>query len=51
MRFRESGDSPTCCELSWRLGGSVGFLFEFFGIFRLTMVVVKEREVFRTTDC
>ena len=44
-RFRESGDSPTCCELSWRPGGSVKFLFEFFRIFRLTMVVVKGREV------
>ena len=32
-------------ELSWRPGGSVGFLFEFLGIFRLTMVVVKERNV------
>jgi len=45
MRFRESEDSPTYFELSWRPGGSVGFLFEFFGIFGLTMVVVKEREV------
>ena len=44
-RFRESGDSPTFCELSWRLGGSIGFLFEFFGIFGLTMMVVKRREV------
>ena len=31
-------------ELSWRPGGSVGFLFEFLGIFGLTMVVVKGRE-------
>jgi len=45
MRFRESGDSPTCCELFWRPGGSVGFLFEFFRLFGLTMVVVKGREV------
>jgi len=45
MRFRKSEDSPTCCELSWRPEGSVGFLFEFFGIFGLTIVVVKEREV------
>jgi len=45
MRFREFGNSPTWCELSWRPGESVGFLFEFLGIFGLTMVVVKGREV------
>jgi len=45
MGFRESGDSPTHFELSWRLGESVGFLFEFFRIFGLTMIVVKGREV------
>ena len=45
MRLRESGDSPTCCELSWGPGGSVGFLFEFFRVFRLTIVMVKGREV------
>jgi len=43
--FREFGDSPTCCELSWRPGGSVGSLIEFFEIFGLTIVVVKGREV------
>jgi len=45
MRLRKSGDSPTCYELFWRPGRSVEVLFEFFRIFRLTMVVVKEREV------
>ena len=42
-RLREFEDSPTCCELSWRPEGSVGFLFKCFGIFELTMMVVKER--------
>ena len=32
-------------ELSWRPGGSVGFLIDLFGFFELTMVVVREREV------
>ena len=32
-------------KLFWRPGGSVGFLIEFFGIFKLTIMVVKEREV------
>ena len=33
-------------ELSWRPGGSVGFLINLFGFFELTMVVVRGREVF-----
>ena len=32
-------------ELSWRPGGSVGFLINLFGFFELTMVVVRGREV------
>ena len=44
--YNKSGDLPTCCELSWRLGESVRFLFETFGFFELTMVVVKGREGF-----
>jgi len=44
-KFRESGDSPIRFELSWRPGGSVGFLIDLFRIFELTMVVVREREV------
>ena len=44
-KFRESGDSPTHCELSWIPGGSIGFLIYLFGFFELTMVVVREREV------
>jgi len=43
-RFRESGDSPTYFELSWRPEGSVEFLIDLFRIFELTMVVVRERE-------
>ena len=39
----ESGDSPTHCELSWILGGSVGFLIDLFRIFELTIVVVRGR--------
>jgi len=35
-------------ELSWRLGGSVGFLINLFGFFELTMVVVRGREVMLT---
>ena len=31
-------------ELSWRPGGSVGFLINLFGFFELTMVVVRGRE-------
>ena len=44
-KFRESGDSPMPFELSWRPGGSVGFLINLFGFFELTMVVVRGREV------
>jgi len=44
-KFRESGDSPTHCELFWRPGGSIGFLIDLFGFFKLTMVVVREREM------
>ena len=32
-------------ELSWRPGGSLGFLINLFGFFELTMVVVRGREV------
>ena len=32
-------------ELSWRPGGSVGYLIDLFGFFELTMVVVRGREV------
>jgi len=33
-------------ELSWKLGGNVGFLINLFGFFELTMVVVRRREMF-----
>ena len=36
-------------ELSWRPGGSVGFLINLFGFFELTMVVVRGREVSKTS--
>ena len=42
-KFRESGDSSMLFELSWIPGGSVGFLSDLFRIFKLTMVVVRER--------
>ena len=45
-KFRESGDSPMSFELSWRPGGSIGFLINLFGFFKLTMVVVRGREGF-----
>jgi len=32
--------------LSWRPGGSVGFLINLLGFFELIMVVVRGREVF-----
>ena len=32
-------------KLSWRPGGSVGFLINLFGFFELTMVAVRGREV------
>ena len=37
-------------ELSWRPGGSVGFLINLFGFFKLTIVVVREREVVLKTS-
>ena len=37
-------------ELSWRPGGSVGFLIDLFRFFELTMVVVRGREVFFEAD-
>jgi len=42
-RFREFGDSPTHFELSWRSGGSVGFLIDLFRILELTIMVVRGR--------
>ena len=45
-KFRESGDSPMFFELSWRPGGSVGILINLFGFFKLTIVVVRGREVY-----
>lgn len=46
IKLDKSRDSPVHWELSWRLGKSIRVFNNLFGFIKLTIVVVREREVF-----